>query len=128
MNEPFQIDLEINDVTYSDFFTTKVGENLYRLEEHSIMSEEANYKDVIEAKIENGKLVFQKLHQESDLKHFEYLFSKDNHESDNFENLLKQIDENGGYWTQAFGGILLVSLPKDSSFDLNEKIQELFDK
>jgi len=128
MNDSFQTDLVVNDVTHSDFLVTKVGENLFRLEEHPILFEEVNYKDIIEAKVEDDKLVFQKLYQESDLKHFDYIFSKENHESEKFENLLKQIDENGGYWTQAFGGCLLVSLPKDSNFDLDKKVQELFRK
>ena len=127
-NDSFQIDLVVNDVTHSDFFVTKVGENLYRLEEHPIFSEEVNYKDIIETKFEDSKLVFQKIYQKSDLKHFDYLLSKETSESEKFENLLKQIDENGGYWTQAFGGCLLVSLPKSSSFNLDEKIQELFSR
>jgi hypothetical protein len=128
MNGSFQTDLMVNDVTYSDFLVTKIGEDLYRLEEHPIMSEELNYKDVIEAKFENEKLIFQKLYQKSDLKHFNYLFSKENYNSKKFENLLKQIDESDGYWTQAFGGCLFVSLPKDSKFNLYEKVQELFKK
>lgn len=128
INDSFQIDLIVNDVTHSDFLITKVGGNLYRLEEHPIFSEEVNYKDIIEAKFEDDRLVFQKLYQESDLQHFDYILSKENCESEIFENLLKQIDENGGYWTQAFGGCLFVSLPKGSSFDLNEKIQKLFSK
>ncbi len=128
MNDSFQIDLVVNDVTYSDFLVTKVGEILYRIEEHSIMSDEINYKDIIEANLDDDRLIFQRLFQESDLKHFDYLFSEENYENENFENLLKQIDENGGYWTQAFGGCLFFSLPNDSSFDLDEKIQELFSK
>lgn len=128
MSDSFQIDLVVNDVTYSDFLVTKVGENLYRIEKHPIMSDEINYKDIIEAKFDDDKLIFQRLYQESDLKHFDYLLSKENCENENFENLLKQIDENDGYWTQAFGGCLIVSLPKNSSFDLDEKIQELFSK
>ena len=128
MNDSSQTNLVVNDVTQSDFLVTKVCENLYRLEEHPIMSEEVNYKDVIEARFENEKLVFQQLYQESDLKHSNYLFSKENHESEKFENFLKQIDESSGYRTQAFGGILFVSLPKDSSFDLDGKVQELFGK
>jgi hypothetical protein len=128
MSESFQINLVIENVTYSDFLVTKVGENLYRLEEHLTASDEANFKDVIEAKVENDELIFQKLFQKSDLKLYDFILSPKVYQTEDFENLLKEIEKHNGYWTQAYRGILLVSLPNNSKFDLNEKIQDIYRK
>lgn len=128
MNDSFRTNLTINDVTHSDFLVTKIAENLYQLEEHPVFSDAVNYKDVIEARTEDGILTYKTLYQVSNFLHSDYVISKKLCESSEFRNLLNDIDKLGGYWTQAFGGILIVSLPEQSELDLDEKMESLVKK
>lgn len=63
MKEVFQIDLVVDEVTYSNFLVKQIGENLFCLEETAQLSIKINYKDIIEAKFEDDKLIFQKINK-----------------------------------------------------------------
>ena len=48
-------------------------------------------------------------------------------ESQEFENLKKDVENEGGDWEIVFGGIFIVHLPKESSYDVHKNLQKVFD-
>ena len=106
-----------------------MGGDLYRLEESPLCEDEVFYKDIFEAARQRyGSLLFQKVVKQSGRKNYDYLLPRRIFESAEFERLLERIDQDGGYWTQAFGGILVVSLPADADFDLHGEVNRLCEK
>ena len=83
------------------------------------------YGDVIEAQHQSdGSLLFTKVVERSGMRHYDYILPRTAFESKEFEALLGNIDEAGGHWTQAFGGVFLVSLPQESELNPLEEIEK----
>ena len=125
MNDGICIDLTFDDVTVGNVPVTWVGEDLFRLE-GSPFVEDAFYQDVIQVeKVSDDSYIFQKVVKPSGRKNYCYLLHKAIHESPGFEELLKRIEDHNGYWEQACGGILVVSLAPESGFNLPKEIVRL---
>jgi len=118
--------ITFGDVTIDDLRLSCLGENRYRLEEAPVLADSVFYGDIIEAERQSdGSLTFLKVVEPSGMRHYDYLLSRTVFESKGFEALLLKIKAAGGYWTQAFGGLLLVSLPPESELNPLEEIERL---
>lgn len=125
MNKSFTIDIDFGDMKVGDVAVTQIDENLYQLEQ-SPLDERAFYKDIIQAKkLEDGSLFFEKVIESSGRNNYCYLLSKKFCETSEFEKLLIKIEKSDGYWEQVFGGILIISLPPDSTISLPKEIAKL---
>jgi Domain of unknown function (DUF4265) len=126
MSDSFRARITFGDITNDDLLVSSLGENRYRLEESPLLTESAFYGDIIEAERQaDGSLLFTQVLERSGMKNYDYILPRSIFESDEFEKLLERIDEAGGHWTQAFSGVLLVSLPKESVLDIPQEIKKL---
>ena len=113
-------------MSQSIIYVSCLGENRYRLEEAPLLADSVFYGDVIEAEPQSdGSLTFIRVLEPSGMRHYDYLLPSAVFESKGFEALLVKIDAAGGYWTQAFGGFFLVSLPPESELNPLEEIERL---
>lgn len=79
-----------------DLLLTPVGDDLYRLEESSLLRE-ARYMDVIRAsRLDDGGLLFLGVETPSDLVHQEWLLSKEIINAPAFRSILERVMEFGG--------------------------------
>jgi hypothetical protein len=91
-----------------------------------MLADSVFFGDVIEAHHQSdGSLLFTKVLERSGMRHYDYILQRTVFESKEFEALLGKIDEAGGHWTQAFGGVFLVSLPQESELNPTEEIEKL---
>ena len=126
MSNSFRIRITFGDVTNDNLLVSSIGENRYRLEEAPLLAESIFYGDIVEAEHQSdGSLLFTKVLERSGMRHYDYILPRSVFESEGFEKLLERIDEAGGHWTQAFGGVFLVSLPKESELNLPQEIEKL---
>jgi hypothetical protein len=87
---------------------TPMGEDLFRLEESSFVTD-AVYRDVIRAtEAEDGALLFVEIAERSPLVTNICILRQELIESEAIQSILKQIMEQGGNWEQVFGGVLIV--------------------
>jgi hypothetical protein len=125
MSETLTIDLDFGEVKVGNVLVTSLGENQYQLEQ-SPLDETVFYKDIIQAKKQDdGSFLFEKVLEPSGRDNYCYLLSKKFYETPEFESLLNRIDKSDGYWEQVFGGILVVSLPRNSEINLPKDIVKL---
>jgi len=126
MSDSLHSRITFGDVTIDDLLVSSLGENRYRLEEAPLLADSVFYGDVIEAHHQSdGSLLFTKVLERSGMRHYDYILQRTVFESKEFEALLGKIDEAGGHWTQAFGGVFLVSLPQESELNPSEDIEKL---
>jgi len=126
MRDSFRARITFGDVTNDNLLVPSLGENRYRLEEAPLLAESVFYGDIVEAEHQSdGSLLFTKVLERSGMRHYDYLLPRSIFESEGIEQLLERIDEAGGHWTQAFGGVFLVSLPKEPELNLPQEIEKL---
>ena len=90
---------------------TPIGENLFRVEERSFVTD-AVYRDVIRAtEIQDSALLFVEIAERSPLVTNSWILSLELIQSDAVQLVLKQVMDQGGNWEQVFGGVLLVHTP-----------------
>ncbi len=58
----------------------------------------------------------------------DYLLSKEVIESLEFRQFLNRLSDQGVYWEQIFGGLLLVFLPADALYDPSADLEEVFEQ
>lgn len=63
--------------------------------------------------------------QKSDYIRYSWLLSKEISESIEIEQFKNRILHLKGKWEQIFGGVLVVNLPLDTEYDVNEEINRL---
>jgi hypothetical protein len=126
MSNSFRVRITFGDVTNDNLFVSSLSKNRYRLEEAPLLTESVFYGDIIEAERQSdGSLLFTQVLERSGMWHYEYILPRSIFESDGFKKLLDRIVEAGGHWTQTFGGVLLVSLPKESELNMAQEIENL---
>lgn len=104
---------------------TPMGEDLFRVEESSFITD-AVYRDVIRAtETEDGALLFVEIAERSPLVTNCYILSQDLVESDALQSILKQIMEQGGNWEHMFGGVLIVHVSSITAKEVEEKIRRM---
>jgi hypothetical protein len=108
-----------------DLILTPLGDDLYVLEESSLLGY-ASYKDVIRARRrEDGDFSFISLERPSGFVMQSWPLTQDTIDSSDFGSILEQIMAVGGHWERAFGGLLLVHTPEDRMQEITDRIKAL---
>jgi hypothetical protein len=127
-----------DDMTLGDVEVTKVGPDLYRLDEEAMLFLVAEsdadidsyprFGDVFRAvAVDEGTVRYEALHQRGAYRHYGYILSENRVNSGGFARFLEQIVLAGGRWERHMGGCLFVSLPVDSDFDADAEVARLTD-
>jgi hypothetical protein len=107
---------------------TPVGEDLFRMEESSFLTD-AVYRDVIKAtETEGGALLFNEIAEHSPLVTNSWILQPELIQSDAVQSILKRIMDQGGNWEQAFGGVLMVHTSATTAKEIEEQIRRLAPK
>lgn len=107
---------------------TPLGSDLYRLEETPLspgLDSEVPDDDLllwrgdtIEADaLEGGALRYRGIAAKSPWRHLLWILAKDTFDSGAFDSFTEALDRSGGDWERVMGGVVLVHLPPDSTFD-----------
>lgn len=127
-----EVDLQWDDEAMDrGFLVTPLGNDRYRVEVDPMgcmIADEPRelrklplYGDVIEAKAAGpNTLRFVKVVERSRLRRREYILSQAHIDSPELERVLAKVMGLGGYWERVFGGVLIVYLPKSSTYDMWE--------
>ncbi len=99
------------------------SEKIYYCLESLVFTELNLYGCEIEIKSEGDKLVFVRVHKESDYSTHIYAWSKDFLESESGIKIKERIVKVGGDWEQVMGGILFIHLPKEKAHLIGELIK-----
>lgn len=109
--EPNHVKIIFGDGSSEGLLVTPMGENLYRLEESSILSG-AVYHDIIEAELQtDGALLFLRVTTRSELKTSSHVLSKPQMESSELPVFLDRVVAAGGNWERLLEGFLILHLP-----------------
>jgi hypothetical protein len=104
---------------------TPVGENLFRIEESSFVTD-AVYRDVIRVtETQDGALLFVEIAERSPLVTNSWILSQDLIQSDAVQAVLKRIMEQGGNWEQVFGGGLIVHTSPEMAKEVDEHMRRI---
>jgi hypothetical protein len=102
---------------------TKVGPDLYRLEESSFVGD-AVYGDVIQCKpTDDGSMLFEEIVERSKLVTQSGIFSREFLAMDRVRSILDSVMEAGGMWEQAFGGLLIVHTPAEIADAVSDRLR-----
>src|SRR5690348_5084747 len=105
-----------------------VGENLFRMEESSFVTD-AVYRDVIRAtETEGGALLFVEIAERSPLVTNSWILSQELIQSNAIQSVLKQIVDQGGNWEQVFGGGLIVHTTPATAKEIEAQILRIAQK
>ena len=118
------VDREIRTATGDSerLLLTPVGDNLFRVEESSFVTD-AVYRDVIKAtETQDGALLFLEIAERSPLVTNSCILSQELIQSDALQSVLKQIMDQGGNWEQVFGGGLIVHTSPTTAKEIEEQI------
>ena len=97
---------------------TKVGSGLYRLDTVPMLSELANFGDVIEAdEIGEKRLRFKRVAQAGGWKLHSFIFPRGKLDGDRGKSLVQRLEDKGVYWERVLGGLLVICVPPDLDFD-----------
>jgi len=104
---------------------TPVGEDLFRVEESSFVTD-AVYRDVIKAtETQDGALLFVEIAHRSPLVTNSWILSQELIQSDAIQSVLKQIMDQGGNWEQVFGGGLMVHTSPTMAKEIEEQLRRI---
>ena len=107
---------------------TPVGEDLFRVEESSFVTD-AVYRDLIRAtETQDGALLFVEIAERSPLITNSWILSQNLIQSDAVQSILKQIMDQGGNWEQVFGGGLVVHTSPATAKEIEEQIRSIADE
>lgn len=121
MSESILARITFGAITNDDLTVVPLGNNRYRLEDAPLIEDSVFYSDIIEAHLqEDGSLIFVKVIERSEMRHYDYILPRKTFESGGFDELLGRIVEAGGRWTQVFGGV-----PIESDLDVSQEIERL---
>src|SRR5262245_18837536 len=113
----FVVELDDSDIV-EELYAEPLGGNRYLLNEAPLVSELAQYDEVIEAEPQSdGSLKFLRVAHASNYLTSTWWLSRKAAESPALEVLKERIAELGGQWSVAMGGILLIHMPPDVDFD-----------
>ena len=112
---PEERNLVFSDGSSGGLLVTRVGANLYRLEESSLFHE-AVYHDIIEAeRQDDGSLRVVGVVKHSALVTASWIVPRGFIEDPSVAGLLSKVVGIGGNWELTFGGFLAVFLPQDEA-------------
>ena len=124
-----QISFREDNTTFSETLeVTSLGNRLFRLENHPIWSETANYGDVVELIPDADSWSFVRVAQPSKWHHFTGLVSANWLQSPRFGLWLQTLQQRGAFWEVACGGIVFISWPGEFSLDVKVEFEALSDE
>lgn len=123
-NKPLtQVALRFEDGPYEQLHVTRLAEGYYRLEDSPFLSDDAAYGDIIEVETDpDGVLRFARIVAPAGLRRLRTLTTGAFAFSSEWATLCDQIMAEGGNWEQISGGYLVISMPYDSSFDVEQAL------
>lgn len=108
-----------------ELLLTRLGVDLYRCEESSLLGE-THYRDIIRAtEVRDGSLLFVRVEHPSELMTQEWLLSESILQTDDCRALLDDVMASGGNWEQVFGGILLLHTAPDDAEAFGNRVKAL---
>jgi len=106
---------------------TPLADGLYRVEHSSVVDESIRYGDVISATtIGELEVRFNNVVEKCPFKTTSWMIPKEYAESADLTILLQKIQDAGGVSERAFGGLLLVHLPPESTVDVQREYQRWY--
>jgi hypothetical protein len=107
---------------------TPIGENLFRVEESSFVTD-AVYRDVIRAtETQDGALLFVEIAERSPLVTNSWILSQELIQSTAIQSVLRQVMDQGGNWEQVLGGGLIVHTTPATAKEIEEQILRIAKK
>jgi hypothetical protein len=114
-----------SDGAYETVAAEQVGPDTFTLLESPTLTCKVNYGDTISVQPDaNGELEMVKIIRRSDYKSRRFLLPLIS-KSEFMEKLGNPIKEEGGVWEVDMGGIIIVHMPLDSSYDLDALFNSL---
>ena len=108
-----------------ELWVTPVAADLFLLEESSLLGH-CCYHDTIRATTgSDGSLNFVEVVKPSALVTHTWILPSNVVESVGFRSILSDVLKVGGHWEQAFGGVVLVHLPRQEAEKVQERIELL---
>jgi hypothetical protein len=128
---------ETGDATMENVEVTQVGINLYRIEEdicsfliaetEDELDSTPRYKDVIQAvPVEKGTVQFIAVYKRAPMKRYDFILGEKAFQLDAFHSFHQEIIDMEGHVERHFGGMLLISIPEELSYDPTEAVNSLF--
>lgn len=120
MNDPEirMIKVRHFDGAYETVAAEQVGQNTYMLLESPTLTCKVNYSDTVSVQPdENGDLEMVKVIRSSEYKSRRFMLPRLS-QSELMKTLGNPIKEAGGLWEVVMGGVIIVHIPPDSSYDL----------
>ncbi len=127
LKEDFQIQVEFPDAgTTESLQVTQISDRFYRLDSAPLLIETANFRDIVEVdQIEPGILSVIRVAEKSDWKTYQFLLPIELLEKEELQTMLGQVNDLGGYWERAMGGVLFISMPPNTDYDPRNELDKL---
>ncbi|WP_141503904.1 DUF4265 domain-containing protein [Paenibacillus luteus] len=105
----------------------QLDEDIYRIEENPVFTENVAYGDVIRVKaIKDASMYIETIEKSTFTRH-NWLLSKEVIFSLELKMLKNKIRDWKGKSQQVFGGIFIVNLPANVEVDINDEVQRVID-
>ncbi len=125
-----------NGVTDNSAVVTPIGGGKYRLEldpsscliadRPGDLKELPSYGDVIAAEETSPRVLrFVKVVERAPFTKFQYLVPREIAGSRKLEIVLSKVEALKGHWEQVAGGVLIIHLPKECSYNPSEELEQL---
>lgn len=103
----------------------QLDEDLYRIEENPVFTENVAFGDVIRVKTLEDVSVYIETIEKSTFTRHNWLLSKEVIYSLELKMLKNKIRDWQGKSQQVFGGIFIVNLPAHTEIDINDEVQKV---
>jgi len=103
----------------------QLGDDLYRIEENPVFTENVAFGDVIRVKSYKDVSMYIETIEKSTFTRHNWLLSKEVIYSLELKLLKNKIRECQGKSQQVFGGIFIVNLPAHTEIDINNEVQKV---
>jgi len=116
--KPIEFQVHLGNGLTENLLLMPLGSDHYRVEVSSLTDDSINLGDVIEAEaIASNEIRFVRMAENSPLVTLRWLIPQKVAESEGLTKFLEKVIEVGGLWERAFGGYLLLHLPRAEHFD-----------
>ncbi|MBB3068106.1 hypothetical protein FHS14_001082 [Paenibacillus baekrokdamisoli] len=114
-------EIEILDVTQIDVDTV-------RMEENPIFTDRVSFGDIIKVREDKDTYHYIETLKKSKLARYTWLLTKEASESQALMELKNQVMRMNGNFQQVFGGLVIINVPVDSEFNVEEAINNIVER
>jgi hypothetical protein len=82
-----------------------------------LIAETIAYSDLFEGEVAGDKLRVQRVVERAGRHNYSFILTQLSRESADLKTILTRVEQEGGIWEQAFGGLLVISLPPNANYD-----------